>query len=107
MKKLILTVLVAGLTTAISQTTLAFDFNTLISENSKAQKSLHSEIKKTVVDSQIAAQESTKNYIADEQETIHNTTKKDLLVFDKEKKHYRPAVQADQKRLAQELKDIE
>jgi len=103
MKKLILTVLIA----AISQTALAFDFNTLITENSKAQNNLHSEIKKTVVDSQIAAKESIKNYIADEQENIYNKTQKDLLVFDKEKRHYRPAVQADQKRLAQELKDLE
>ncbi len=103
MKKL----LILGLMSAISLNVLAMDFNSIIQENSKAQNSLHSEIQKTISDSQIAAQAYEKKYIADEKEVIHNKVSKEFLTAAKEKKQYRASDKVTEKRLAQEFNDLE
>lgn len=85
----------------------AVDFNSLIQENVNAQKSLYQEIKKTVTDTQIAAQKHDLKYISDEKEVIVQKVNKDFLTPEKEKMFYKASRQATEKRLAQELQDLE
>ena len=93
--------------TVVSLNAIAMDFNSIIQENSKAQNNLHTEIQKTISDSQIAAQSYEKKYIADEKEVIRNKVNKDLLTAAKEKKQYRASDKVSEKRLAQEFNDLE
>lgn len=85
----------------------AVDFNSLIQENVNAQKSLYQEIKKTVSDTQVVAQKQKVKYIADEKEVIVQKVNKDFLTPEKEKMFYKASRQATEKRLAQELQDLE
>lgn len=85
------------------------DFDSIIKENSKAQNHLHKQIKETVESSRIAAYapETGSQVIAENAQTIHVKTKKDMLTFAKEKKHSAASQQVNDKRLAQELQDLE
>lgn len=97
----------------MSSQAYAVDFNSIIAENSKAQNQLHNQIKETVYNSRIAAQKTQltgqNQFIADTggSEIIHVKTKKDLLTFNKEKKHSTASRLQNDKRLAQEFKDLE
>jgi len=94
-----------------SQTVLAVDFNEIIVENNKVQQNLHAQIKQTVSDSKMAALQvnSNEKYIADSAaaNVIQVKTKKSLLTFEKEKKHSKASALQNDKRLAQEFKDLE
>lgn len=85
------------------------DFDAIIKENSQAQNQLHKQIKETVETSRIAAQtpDTGSQVIADNAQTVHVRTKKDMLTFAKEKKHSAASQQQNDKRLAQEFKDLE
>lgn len=85
------------------------DFDSIIKENSQAQNQLHKQIKETVDSSRIAAQtpDTGSQVIADNAQTIHVKTKKDMLTFAKEKKHSAASQQTNDKRLAQEFQDLE
>lgn len=86
------------------------DFDALIKENSKAQNQLHKQIKETVEASRIAAQtpDTGSQVIADNgSQSVHVKTKKDMLTFAKEKKHSAASQKQNDKRLAQELQDLE
>jgi hypothetical protein len=106
MKNVLATILV---TMIAAGSVMAVDFNSIIIENSKAQSDLHFKIKETVTNSKIAAELSagSKKYIADQKETIHVNTPKEFLTFAKEKKQYKASAKQGEKRLAQELKDLE
>lgn len=85
------------------------DFDAIIKENSQAQNQLHKQIKETVDSSRVAAQtpDTGSQVIADSAQTVHVRTKKDMLTFAKEKKHSAASQKVNDKRLAQELKDLE
>lgn len=87
----------------------AMDFDAIIKQNAQAQNELHKQIKETVETSRIAAQtpDTGSQVIADNAQTVHVRTKKDMLTFAKEKKHSAASRQANDKRLAQEFKDLE
>lgn len=90
------------------------DFNSLINENSKAQKELHQNLKQNleVVQSEaqksqnIATEQSDEKYVVDRaSDTVNVPTSKSFLTFTKEKKYHRPSEAQQQKRLAEELTD--
>lgn len=85
------------------------DFRDIIKENSQAQTDLHKQIKETVDSSRIAAQtpDTGSQVIADNAQTVHVRTKKDMLTFAKEKKHSAASQKQNDKRLAQEFQDLE
>lgn len=85
------------------------DFDAIIKENSQAQNKLHRQIKETVDSSRVAAQtpDTGSQVIADSGQTVHVRTKKDMLTFAKEKKHSAASQKQNDKRLAQEFKDLE
>ncbi|MFN3697345.1 MAG: hypothetical protein ACK4VO_07885 [Pseudobdellovibrio sp.] len=95
----------------ICQLSYAVDFNEIIVENTKAQQNLHSQIKQTVMETQIAAQsfKPQDKFIADTDaaKIIQVKTKKSFLTYEKEKKHSRASASQNEKRLAQEFKDLE
>jgi len=95
----------------MSQASYAVDFNEIIVENTKAQQNLHSQIKQTVMETQIAAQtlKPQDKFIADSEaaKMIQVKTKKSFLTYEKEKKHSRASASQNDKRLAQEFKDLE
>lgn len=85
------------------------DFNSLITENSKAQNELHQSLKQDLDTTRMAyKQETTQKYIVDnDTKTINVPTSKSLLTFKKEKKYYRASEEQKQKRLAEELSEAE
>ncbi|AZZ36806.1 hypothetical protein CIK05_08390 [Bdellovibrio sp. qaytius] len=87
----------------------AVDFDAIIKQNSQAQNDLHKQIKETVESSRIAAQEpeTGSQVIADNAQTVHVKTKKDMLTFAKEKKQSAASQQQNDKRLAQEFQNLE
>lgn len=94
----------------ITSQAFAVDFNSIIVENTKAQKELHAQVKESVKDVKIAALEQRNKYqvVADNDSTSINVkTEKDFLTFAKEKKQSKPSGLQNDKRLAQELKDLE
>lgn len=97
------------ITLVVSTQAMAVDFGAIIKENSQAQNELHKQIKETVDSSRIAAQNSDtgSQVIADNAQTIHVKTNKSMLTFAKEKRHKTVTPSQSDKRLAQELKDLE
>ncbi len=88
----------------------AVDFNSIIVENNKAQKELHAQVKESVKDVKIAALEQRNKYqvvAVNDSTAINVKTEKDFLTFAKEKKQSKPSRLQNDKRLAQELKDLE
>lgn len=87
----------------------AVDFDAIIKQNSQAQNDLHKQIKETVETSRIAAQtpDTGSQVIADNAQTVHVKTKKDMLTFAKEKKQSAASQQQNDKRLAQEFQNLE
>ncbi len=80
------------------------DFNSLITENTKAQSELHHNLKQDLDTTRMAyKQDSPEKYIVDnESKAINVPTSKSLLTFKKEKKYYRASEEQKQKRLAEE-----
>lgn len=112
MKKSIKNISLTLVTVIISQTALALDFNSLIQENTQSQKALHEQIQQTVSDSKIAAlkvrQKGDIQYVLDtESTTVAVKTKKEFLTFSKEKTYSKASQVQNEKRLAQEIKDLE
>lgn len=86
------------------------DFNSLILENSQAQKELHQNLSKDLDLTRLALQKdkSNNNVIVDNNsQSINVPTSKSILSFQKEKKYYRPSEVESQKRLALELSEAE
>ncbi len=79
------------------------DFNSLIEENSKAQKELHADLKQNLNDTQAAVKLEKQDYIVEATDTINSPTKKSFTVYQKAKTDYGPANKLEQKRLAQEI----
>lgn len=86
------------------------NFNEIIEENNQAQSQMHSQIKKSVDDNDAVIAELKKQRIetvASDSETINVPTDKSLLTFSKEQKRYQPSKKENDKRLAQELDDLQ
>lgn len=84
------------------------DFNALISENVQTQKELHSTVKHNVQEAKEATeQENGKRekivVVDNSRETYNAPTKKDLLVFEKERTFHRISDEKQLDRLATEL----
>ncbi len=79
------------------------DFNSLIEENSKAQKELHTDLKQNLNDTQAAVKAVKQDYIVEAADTINSPTKKSFTAYKKAKTDYRAADKMEQKRLAQEI----
>lgn len=86
------------------------DFNSLISENTQAQKELHSVVKSNVKDAREVAElggKREKVIVVESVSAAYNApTKKDLLVFEKEKSYHRASDNQQVDRLATELSSI-
>lgn len=111
MKTQFLTLTLMALLPTISFAKVA-DFNTLISENSKAQKELHSTVKQNVQEARDAASlDLTKRermvFVDKERGTINSPTKKDMLVYQKEKTFHRSSEEKRLELLANELSHID
>ena len=111
--RVVKTVLVVGtLLVSVSSfsKTKATDFNDIIEENNKAQKLMHNQIQQNMDETQqIIADlkaKHTETVVADG-ETINVPTDKNLLKFTKEKQHYQPSKEENDKRLAQEMDDMQ
>lgn len=97
----------------VSSLAHAVDFNSIITENSKAQNELHTQIKDTVNQVRLAVQSENgdkEKYLADSNtggNTINSPTDTAVLKFEKEKTYYRPSQGKSDKRLAQEFQDLE
>ena len=111
--RVVKTVLVVGtLLVSVSSfsKTKATDFNDIIEENNKAQKLMHNQIQQNMDETQqIIADlkaKHTETVVADG-ETINVPTDKNLLKFTKEKQHYQPSKEENDKRLAQEIDDMQ
>jgi len=105
---------VSLLVTTLSVSAKVGDFNSLINENSKAQKELHQNLKQNLEVVQAEAQksqntpveQSDEKYVVDRaSDTVNVPTSKSFLTFTKEKKYHRPSEAQQQKRLAEELTD--
>jgi hypothetical protein len=86
------------------------DFNDIIEENNKAQKIMHNQIQQNLDETQqIIADLKAKHVetMVAEGETINVPTDKNLLKFAKEKQHYQPSKEVNDKRLAQEIDDMQ
>lgn len=89
------------------------DFNELISENAQSQKQLHTEVKSQIQEArQTVSGDSTKQsnrfVVIEGSESEYSVpTKKDLLVFEKEKSFHRHSENKQLKRLANEISDID
>ena len=79
------------------------DFNSLIEENSKAQKELHTDLKQNLNDTQAAVKAEKQDYIVEAADTINSPTKKSFTAYKKAKTDYGPASKIEQKRLALEI----
>lgn len=107
------TVLVVGtLLASISSLakTKVTDFNDIIEQNNKAQKLMHNQIQQNMDETQqILADLKAKHpeAVVADGETINVPTDKNLLKFTKEKQHYQPSKDANDKRLAQEIDDMQ
>ncbi len=102
--KTTIALLVLTLATAFSAQAKLNDFNSLIEENSKAQKELHADLKQNLETTQAAVAVETKDrYIVDASDTFNSPTRKNFLTYRKAKTDYRTAAKAAQKRLAQEI----
>lgn len=88
------------------------DFNALISENVQSQKELHSTVKQNVQEARETASDPAsgkreKVVVVDSStETYNAPTKKDLLVFEKEKSFHRASDEKQLDRLATELSSL-
>lgn len=85
------------------------DFNALITENVKAQTELHDSVKGNMAETRQAVADANRReriVIVENSGTSYNSpTKKDMLVFQKEKTQYRADEGFD--RLATEIRDQE
>ena len=79
------------------------NFNSLIEENSKAQKELHSDLKQNLNNTQAAVRLEKQDYIVEAADTINSPSRKSLTAYQKAKTDYGPAIKIEQKRLAQEI----
>lgn len=86
------------------------DFNALISENTQAQKELHSTVKSNVKDAREVAElggKREKVVVVESASGSYNApTKKDLLVFEKEKSYHRASDSQQMNRFATELSSM-
>lgn len=108
MKKQILAAVVAMIP-ALSFAKIT-DFNSLISENTQAQKELHTTVKSNVKDAREVAEIGGKRekvvLVESASGTYNAPTKKDLLVFEKEKSYHRASDSQQADRLATELSSL-
>ena len=100
------------LLSALSNAKVA-DFNELISENSKSQKQLHSEVKLRIQESRETAElaagtKSDRLVIVEGVDSNYAVpTNKDLLVFEKEKNFHRHSEKKQMKRFATEISNLD
>lgn len=105
MKNMILTLALLAPLASIAK---VGDFNSLITENAKAQTELHQNLKQDLDTTRMAYKQDQQKYIVDnESKAINVPTSKSLLTFKKEKKYYRASEEQKQKRLAEELSEAE
>ncbi|MGZ3770538.1 MAG: hypothetical protein ACXVCP_00725 [Bdellovibrio sp.] len=86
------------------------DFDSLITENVKAQAELHSTVKNNVRDTRDAVANSNRERIVvveNPGKSYNAPTKADLLAFKKEKSHYRASEEKQFERLANEINSQE
>ena len=80
------------------------DFNELIEENSKAQSELHTSLKNSLQETQVALKiEKRDRFVVDNSDSINVPTRKAFLTYTKAKTDYRQSAIESQKRLAQEI----
>lgn len=109
-KQIIVTIISLIPTMGLAKVT---DFNALISENVKSQKVLHSAVKQNVLEARDGTQDSSqikykKVVVVDSsRETYNAPTKKDLLIFEKEKNFHRASDTQQFDRLATELSSVD
>ncbi len=110
MKKLSVFLVVSSLgLTAFSKTRIS-NFNEIIEENNKAQFEMHDQVRKSLDETDQVMAELRKQRIetvAEESEAINVPTDKKHLTFAKEQERSRPSKKENDKRLAQELDDIQ
>ena len=101
MKSTLLTLIIA---LSLNSQAKLNDFNTLITENSKAQNELHSDLAQKLNETRVAVNlEKRDRFLVDSSATINVPTTKGVLTYSKEKNYYRVSDKKIQKRLAQEL----
>lgn len=110
MKILSVAVILASATAGFTKSK-ATDFNDIIEQNNSSQKAMHSQIKQNMDETQALVAtlkaERTEVIVASENETINVPTNKDMLKFTKEKQRFQPSRAESDKRLAQELEDMQ
>lgn len=83
------------------------DFNSMINENTQAQKELQKNVSQNIQELRIAQQKNVKTEVAStissEEPTYISPTKKGFLKFKKEVSNYRPSEKKQYERLAEEL----
>lgn len=84
------------------------DFNALITENVKAQKNLHSTVQNNVSESREATEAPKMRprivVVENSGRSYNAPTRKDLLVFKKERSHHRASEKKQFERLANEVR---
>lgn len=111
MKILSVAMIIASTATGLAKTK-ATDFNDIIEQNNSAQKAMHSQIKQNMDETQalvatLKAERAEVVVASDENNSINVPTNKDMLKFTKEKQRFQPSRAESDKRLAQELEDMQ
>ncbi len=85
------------------------NFNDIIVENNKAQNELHQQIKASIDDVKVAVKEGSKtiSIAAVGDNNINVKSNKSFLTFSKEKKYFKASDIKANKRLAEELQNLE
>ena len=108
--KILSIALILASTATVFAKTKATDFNDIIEQNNQAQRTMHSQIKHNMDETQAvvaALKQGRVEVVASENETINVPTSKDMMRFTKEKQRYQPSRAENDKRLAQELEDMQ
>ncbi len=109
MKNFLITLILASTATGFAKTK-ATDFNDIIEQNNLAQKAMHTQIKHNMDETQAlvaSLKQERVEVVASDNETINVPTNKDMMKFTKEKQRYQPSRAENDKRLAQELEDMQ
>ena len=110
MKILSVTLILVSVSMVFAKTK-ATDFNDIIEQNNLSQKSMHSQIKQNMQETQAVMlalkQARVEVVVASDSNSINVPTNKDLLKFTKEKQRFQPSRAETDKRLAQELEDMQ
>lgn len=103
-------VLVLGFVQAATSKSKITNFNEIIEENNQAQMQMHQQLKKSVDDTESVVADLKKQRVetvASDSDSINVPTDKSMLTFSKEQIRYQPSKKENDKRLAQELDDMQ